>query len=175
METALRDAERLVEQAVDDGLGRSRHGRLAIGALELAEDLRFAEHHGVEAGRHGEQVVDRFPSLMDVDIGGELHHLPPLGGGPCLKHESRNVALTDGEDFDAVAGGKNQRLIQRRFRCAVFARGAERNGPRLFGAVIRQCETFPYLNSGGAVVEPNEIDLLFHISVVWSESCGGSS
>lgn len=41
--------------------------------------------------------------------------------------------------------------------------------------MIRQRETFPHLNAGSAVVEPNKVDLLFHISVVWSENCGVSS
>ena len=54
---ALGDREGRLEQAVQHRAGRAGVLRGAVGVLELAEDLRLAEHHRVEARGHRERVV----------------------------------------------------------------------------------------------------------------------
>ena len=53
---ALRDRECRLEQAIEQRPGRAGVLRGAVGILELAEDLRLAEHHRVESRRDRERV-----------------------------------------------------------------------------------------------------------------------
>src|SRR5882724_10999960 len=68
----LRHRERALEEFVEErsecagGLGDA--GRL----LHLAQDLRFADHHGVEAGGDAERVPHGFAMREGVEIGLEL-------------------------------------------------------------------------------------------------------
>ena len=55
---ALGHRERRLEQAVEHRSGAAGLLRRAIGILELAQDLRLAEHHRVETGRDGKGVRD---------------------------------------------------------------------------------------------------------------------
>ena len=49
-----------------DGAHRPR-GR--IGFLHLAQNLRFADHHGVQAGGHAKQVADGILLAVFVEVG----------------------------------------------------------------------------------------------------------
>ena len=65
---ALRRGDRAVAQAVQHRAEAARLlGRL-VGVLHLAEDLRLAEHHRVEAGRHAERVPHRRLALEPVEV-----------------------------------------------------------------------------------------------------------
>ena len=39
-----------------------------IGGFQLAENLRLAHHHRIQAGRHAEQMVDGVLALMPVEM-----------------------------------------------------------------------------------------------------------
>ena len=39
-----------------------------VGVLELAQDLRLAHHHRIQAGRHAEQVMDGVAALVPVEV-----------------------------------------------------------------------------------------------------------
>ena len=71
---------------------------------ELPKDLRFSEHHRIEAGGNGEQVCNRLTAFVDVHIRREFDGLPVFGGGPRLQNQPRHVALAHGKDFNPVAG-----------------------------------------------------------------------
>ena len=55
---ALADGERAVEQAVGQRAGVLEGARRREGVLHLPQDLRLADHHRVQAGRHAEGVAD---------------------------------------------------------------------------------------------------------------------
>ena len=99
--------EGLVDQAVEDGPGGLVLRGLPVSLLHLAQDLGFPHHHGIQAGRHPEEVLHRLPVPVDVkglvqvargdlrvagkklpDPGrrlirrlGDAHHLHPVAGG----------------------------------------------------------------------------------------------
>ena len=53
---ALGHADGRLKNAVGQGAGALAVLGQLVGLLHLGEDLRLADHHAVEAGRHGEQV-----------------------------------------------------------------------------------------------------------------------
>jgi len=66
--TALAHAQGLLEQRVQ------RRSDCAVvlaplqGPTHLSEDLRLTHEHGVQAGRHGEEVRDRGVVVVDVQV-----------------------------------------------------------------------------------------------------------
>ena len=54
---AAAGAERVAHQAVEERPARARLARELVGAAQLTEDLGLAEHHRVEAGGDGEEMV----------------------------------------------------------------------------------------------------------------------
>ncbi len=66
---ALGDAERMLEQAVENRVDRFAAARLVVGFLELAEDLRFADDHRIEPGGDAEQVARDFLVVVLVNVG----------------------------------------------------------------------------------------------------------
>jgi hypothetical protein len=57
--TGFGDRERALKKLVEQQAERAGLLRGAHGVLELAEDLRLAQHHGIEPARHAERVLDR--------------------------------------------------------------------------------------------------------------------
>ena len=51
---------------------RAGFGAERVGRAQLAEDLRLADHHRVEPGRHGEHVLDGGLGEVDVEVVGEI-------------------------------------------------------------------------------------------------------
>ncbi len=91
------DAPGHAHRGLKDAVGH-RAGAVAllgqfVGLLDLRQDLRLAQHHAVEAGRHGEQVphrvlagpleqvVEDLVDLKAVKVGHELGH--GLVAGAC--------------------------------------------------------------------------------------------
>ena len=54
------DIERLLKRFVQAAAGVAVLQREVVGFLELAENFRFAEHHGIESARDFEQDAARF-------------------------------------------------------------------------------------------------------------------
>ena len=61
-------------QAIEPAAERAAILGRGVGGLELSEDLRFADHHGIEAGGHAEEVVDGVAAFVPVEV-------RPDGGG----------------------------------------------------------------------------------------------
>ena len=61
-----------LKQLVERGAGAAGLLSDPIGVLQLPEDLRFAEHHGVESRGDVEGMLDGEAFLMDVEARGEI-------------------------------------------------------------------------------------------------------
>ncbi len=57
---------------LSDGPGAAGFLRDAVGILQLAQDLRLAQHHGIEPGRDAEGMLDGALFLMHIQTGGEV-------------------------------------------------------------------------------------------------------
>ena len=83
-----------------------------VGGAELAEHLRLADDHRVQAGGDGEQVRDGLVLVVHGDVRGELLHrragLP--GEHPADVGDAAVEAVDLGEDLDPVARRQHQRL-----------------------------------------------------------------
>ena len=143
-----------MQQSVDDGACAVALGGLAVGGLELSEDLRFAENQGIQTGGHVEQVPDGFVVLVLIEVG--FQFLDAVSAGFCPAFEgasSRQVALADHEHFHAVAGGEDERLAD------AVSRG---DGPGVRSAEVGEREFFAHVHRGGAVVDAYEVDGAVH-------------
>jgi len=119
---ALRDGEGPMHAAREVAAQRARGDRGVVSVLHLAEDLRLAEDHRVEARGHTEDVTDRgVPALLVEPVG----EIVGAGGADLLAQR-----LTDGarggargvlqvraglgqtDDLDAIARGEEHRLLE---------------------------------------------------------------
>jgi len=154
----------LVAQSVDDdsgGLGR--HG-VAIGGLELPEDLRFAEDQGIEPGGHGEKVFHRLQPAVGVEVRGQFRLVLAADLGPGRQHLGGRIApgRVDHHHLHPVAGGQDQGLAE-----SGRTMGQHIAEPR-FGA---QGESLPDIDPGGLMVEPEQGDLMLHRYI--AKNCDG--
>ena len=69
---ALGGGKGRLKQLVEPRPGTAGLMRNAVGILQLTENLRLAEHHGVESGGDAECVLDREAILMHVQTGGNV-------------------------------------------------------------------------------------------------------
>ena len=152
---ALGYGKGLVQQAVENDAHAVGGNGLAIGSLELAENLGFAQHHGVEAGGYGEQMAHGVEILVNIDIVAQFIHIRATGGGPAVQKLPGRVSRAGGQQFHAVAGGKNQGLIDVAFTG---------HGPGIGGAEIHKGESFPHIHAGCAVIEAHKNDIAIHIT-----------
>ena len=93
-----------------DGAGLARDG---VGLLDLAEDLRLADDHGVERAGDAEEMADGLALAELVEVRFEEGG----GYGEVLVQEAEKVGgiavagvVLDGEELDAVAGGEDEGL-----------------------------------------------------------------
>ena len=108
----LAGLERLVEEAVRDGAGRSHLERVLIGPTDLGQDLGLARYHRVEPAGDREQVLGGVAALVHVQQRLDLvlaavrvRRQPPHGR---LAHRPRIGA--DHVQLAAVAGRDADRL-----------------------------------------------------------------
>jgi hypothetical protein len=112
----LADCQRPLGQLVQhaaDGAVRLGGG---IGATDLAEHLRLANHGRVQAAGHREQVLDGGLAVADVGVFGEVGHRHPGTFGEHLA-DGRQAAVEgvdDRVDLDAVAGREHHGLGHQR-------------------------------------------------------------
>ena len=119
---ALGGGEGLLEQAVELA---AEHAGIARGCprlLHLAEDLRFAQHQRIEAGRNPEQVAHRIAVAMPVKVGVQVVAGVRMAGQPLGQRAAVVVGVR--VQFGAVAGGQQHRLMHLRQP----AQGGERGG-----------------------------------------------
>ena len=81
----------------------------AVGFFDLAENLRLADHHGVEARGHAEEMTDGVSIVVPINVRSKQRGLKAelaieetgeIGGG----------RLDDREHLDAIAGGDDHAL-----------------------------------------------------------------
>ena len=102
-----------------------RHG---VRGFELPQDLRFAHHHGIQAGRHAEQVMDGLAALAIVEM---PRHRRGARGFPVAQKRADDFprVIAVGRrygDLHAVAGGKDQRFLHAVARLKVRQRLRQR-------------------------------------------------
>ncbi len=93
-----------LEQPVGEASGELGLLGGEVGLLDLARDLRFPDHHGIEAAGDGEKVLDGFGPFLEVEVRREIRF-----AGRELREEPVNVAVELGGhavDFHPVAGGE---------------------------------------------------------------------
>ena len=65
---ALGHAEGAGQQAFQPSAERAAILGGGVGGLELAQDLRLADHHGIQAGGHAEEVMDGVAAFVAVEV-----------------------------------------------------------------------------------------------------------
>jgi hypothetical protein len=112
---ALADPQRGLRQVVQHAADRADLATERVRRAKLAEDLRLADHHRVQAGRDGHQVLDRRLGEVHVQVLGQVSDRHPrvarehggdLGDG---RVEPGDV----GVHLDAIAGREEQHLTDR--------------------------------------------------------------
>ena len=143
---AFRRIERHPRQKVQVRAQCAEIARQLAGGLDLAHDLRLAEHLGVEAGGHTNQVAGGI--LVPVTVSGALDFIGgygPIVGEPL--RQGRFVGrVDDAIDFGAVAGREDGRFRHARDRTGNGHQGAAQR-------VARKRNTVPQVQCGGAVVD----------------------
>jgi hypothetical protein len=152
---ALRDGERARHAAPEQVAERPRLDGEVVRLLHLAEDLRLAEDHALEARRDPEDVADGLLAVALVEVARELlvarerrviaqHLAHRVEGG--LRHRLTRAR----EDLDAVARGEEEGLGD----LAARAEPREQHGQRL----ARGGEALAHLDGRGAVGEAHDHD-----------------
>ena len=108
----LADTQCLLRQLVQGAPDRAGRVRRGVSRPELAEDLRLADHHRVQPGRDGEQVLHSRTRVVDVEMPGEFGQRQP---GVPAKHggdvrETAVEGVDDRVDLNAVAGRQHHHL-----------------------------------------------------------------
>src|SRR5689334_19050404 len=88
--------------------------RQIIGLFQLSQDLGLADYHRVETRGHTKEMPDGLRLLKYVHIGAYGFRLEPVGGSEkarerCFRIE---VVLQCGRNLDAIAGRKDQALLE---------------------------------------------------------------
>ena len=128
---------------------------MAVGRLELAEDLRLAENQRVQARGHAEQVLHGVQALVLVDVRGQSGLVLAAMLGPGGQNRGLGVAArhVGDEHLHPVAGGKDKGFAQAGI--AAHQKFAE-------PGTVAQGERLPDFHAGGLMVEPEQVDLLLH-------------
>jgi hypothetical protein len=92
------------------GLGRS------VGAADLAEHLLLADHRGIQAAGHREEMLDGSLGVTHVGVLREVaeRHAGMLGQHRPDHRETAVERLDDGVDLDAIARGEHHGLGNQR-------------------------------------------------------------
>ena len=142
---ALGDRKGLLEQAFERRAQRLRVARERVGVLDLAEDLRLAQHHRFEPGRDAEQMAHgigvrvQVKELVEALAGQLMMVLQPVG-------RRRLVAALDRAiELGAVAGRKD--------RGFAHARLGRELGQRRGGVLRRERDALAKRERRGQVVQ----------------------
>ena len=149
---ALRNRERLVEAPVEDLTRRShRRGRRVL-VLHLAEDLRLADHHRVEAGSDPEEMPDSLAPGVPIEVGGEER----LGHRVIAREEARERGAdrlgirAAGDHLDPIAG-REDRALRHPFHL-------DQPPERRLELPVAEREAFAHLHGGAPVVQADDDD-----------------
>ena len=96
----------------------------AIGFADLAEDFRFAEHHGIEAGGYTKKMANRVAIVMVIERRTEKIELNRMEAGKIFGKSGGGFARGfrgDPVNFAAIAGGENERFVENAARAKLFS------------------------------------------------------
>jgi len=144
--------------AMQHQAGTLRLGCVAVSQLELAEDLRLADYHRVEARADAEQMERGVASLETIERTGE-HRCVDLAVAGEKAHRFVDRARRIGryaDDLDTVAG-RNQRGLCQSGSATLQARKRRDD----FAAAIGQ--PLADRDRGGAMIDPNDEKLFVHL------------
>jgi hypothetical protein len=107
----LGDSKAMLEQPVEAGTQAAGVARQLPGVLDLAQDLRLAQHQRVEAGGYPEQVAHSVTVMVLIQAAPKNVELKPVGlGQPACGLAL--VAVADAAvDLGAIAGGNDRGLL----------------------------------------------------------------
>src|SRR5579863_2097349 len=142
------NAERARENLLQQTAYRAFVPRRGIRALELAENLRLAHHHGIEAGCHAEEMLNRLARFVTVKMAFKCVR----GAFPCLQEmldHARRLFMVRGSesDLDAIAGGEDDG-----FRCPQILQLMQGFGQRVF----RYSQLLAHVDRRGLVADSRE-------------------
>jgi hypothetical protein len=139
--------EGLGEQRVQHRPHRLAGLREREGVLHLAQDLRLAHHHRVEAGRHAERVTDGLVLQVRVQVRLDLGQRHAALRAEAREDRGAGLAghVGDAVDLHAVAGGHHHRLAQR---------PAHQLGEQLAQLVVVERELLAQLHGSAAMAQP---------------------
>ena len=119
---------------------------LAVGGLELAENLGFTQNHGIETGGHAEKMSDGFFIFVRVDVAFKVFDLGVADAGPAVQHLTSQIAFAHGEEFHAVTCGKDERFMDGT---------TEGQSPCAGIGILDKSETLTDVHGSSAVVQTN--------------------
>jgi len=145
-----------VQQPVDDGPGRSLVHGVAVGVLELAQYLRLAHDHGIQAAGHGEQMLHGLEIDILVGVFHQQVRRSLADARPVIDHGVQGLALghafDHGHDLHPVAGGERH----------AFGERTVGHEPGLEVFHIGEGEFLAHIDPGGPVVQADKDDLSVH-------------
>ena len=107
----LTDAERPLEQAVEDGTGGAGFERGMIGGFDLPENLGLAEQHGIQAADDPAKMVGGIHLDLVIEVGRDAGVKALALGEPDFELGHRQLGIGRGEvELGAVAGGNDHAL-----------------------------------------------------------------
>ena len=111
----LPGSDREAEEIVQDRAERARLLGLDVCLFDLAENLRFADEHRVEARAHAEEMVDGLAAEERVQVRVHVAHVgvPEILEEALDLRDARLVVLKLGVDLQTVAGLQHQRFADR--------------------------------------------------------------
>ena len=162
---ALGHAEGAGEQAFQPAADRAGILGGGVGGFELSQDLRLADHHGIQAGGHAEEVMDGVAALMAVEMRPDGMRADGLViGEEGIDDGARVGAVLGGDgDLDAVAGGEDQGFGDALARFQIGQRGGER--------FLAEGETFAHLYGRRLVAHAGDQELHCFSSKAPSRAC----
>ena len=106
----LGHGKRTLEHLAQGGAQGARLFGRTHGVLQLAEDLRLAQHHGIEAAGHTEGVARRHAVFEGVGMGAQHCGRNATRLGQPVQRRLQFGVFTGTIDFRPVAGGDNCRF-----------------------------------------------------------------
>ncbi len=151
--TRLATLKARVEQAFQPAAERAAILGGGVGGLELAQDLRLAHHHGIQAGGHAEQVMDGVAALVAVEMRPDGMRADGLVIGEEGIDDGLRVGAVLGGDGDlhAVAGGEDQGFGDALARLQIGQRGGQR--------FLAEGQAFAHLDGRGLVAHAGDQQL----------------
>ena len=142
-----------MQKAVEDQPGRLELGGVAVSGLDLAEDLRLAEDHRIQARCDPEQMPDGILALVIIQVLVDFvrRYLVVLGNEPPQRRDGRLRLLGCGTQLDPVAGRDDQ-AFGNRGQLEHFMQWPLHGGRC-------ECEAFTNFNRCCFVAQPDDDDM----------------